>query len=281
VTAEVLVLGGSGSGKTHFAGQLITRMRHDPNSTLALEPGGIDDLGKLEEVLSCLSEGRSAGHTPAGTWVQISCRLRDAGGGLGHLHWPDFAGEHTLAVTQSRALPQQWRGMVETAQGWMLFIRPRRLSRYEDLITRPPGLAPRPAERPRETPTSREWDDAARYVELLQILLAVGRYEAGGPVQAPRLAVMLSCWDELQSPDTPRGVLASCLPLLSSFVETNWAPGRWRAWGLSSLGRSLDESRTDAEFAALGPENCGYVILHDGTQKHRDLTLPVAELLSP
>lgn len=61
---DVLVLGGSGAGKTHYAGQLLGRMRHDRQGRLRLRPGGVEDLIKLEEVLACLEEGRAAGHTP-------------------------------------------------------------------------------------------------------------------------------------------------------------------------------------------------------------------------
>jgi Cdc6-like AAA superfamily ATPase len=63
IPTDVLVLGASGTGKTHYAGQLLGRLRNDREGRLRLRPGGIDDLSKLEEVLLCLEEGRAAGHT--------------------------------------------------------------------------------------------------------------------------------------------------------------------------------------------------------------------------
>ena len=66
---KVLILGGPAAGKTHYAGQLLGRLRHDRQGTLRLQQGGADDLGKFEEVLGCLEEGRAAGHTPGETWT--------------------------------------------------------------------------------------------------------------------------------------------------------------------------------------------------------------------
>ena len=141
-TADILVLGGPDAGKTHYAGQLLGRLRHDREGSLRLRVGGADDLGKLEEVLACLEEGCAAGHTPAETWTGIKLQLETRSRAEVLLQWPDYAGERLLSVVASRLLPPEWRKSVHAAQAWMLFIRPSILHMYEDLLSRPTGLLP-------------------------------------------------------------------------------------------------------------------------------------------
>ena len=74
--ADVLVLGGPAAGKTHYAGQLLGRLRNDRQGILRIRAGGEDDLRQFEEVLACLEEGRSAGHTAAATWTGMKCQLQ-------------------------------------------------------------------------------------------------------------------------------------------------------------------------------------------------------------
>lgn len=280
-TTNVLVLGGSGTGKTHYAGQLLGRLRHDRRGKLRIRPGGVDDLSKLEEVLVCLEEGRAAGHTPAETWTGIRCELETREGVRVLLEWPEYAGERLSSIVEQRLLPSEWRASIAKATGWLLFIRPSTLKRFEDILVRPTGVGaerPRPAARD-DVDGGRGWDDRARYVELLQILM----FAAGRPSfrrsQTPRLAIVFSCWDEVTEATTPSRFLAGGLPLLDAFIRSNWEDGAWSVWGLSSLGRALSQDECDPEFAARGPEKSGYVIVPDGTERDKDLTVPVAWLL--
>ncbi|MEO0325187.1 MAG: hypothetical protein AAF447_19670 [Myxococcota bacterium] len=146
---NVLVLGGSGAGKTgktHYAGQLFGRMRHDRSGRLRVRPGGVDDLSKLEEVLACLEEGRAAGHTPAETWTGIRCELKADNGSSVVLEWPEYAGERLFAIVDRRMMPDEWRESVRGASGWLLFIRPSTLKLYEDLLVRPTNVEPQHSE---------------------------------------------------------------------------------------------------------------------------------------
>lgn len=277
---DVLVLGGSGAGKTHYAGQLLGRMRHERSGRLRVRPGGVDDLLKLEEVLSCLEEGQAAGHTPTETWTGIRCELETDDGTAVVLEWPEYAGERLFAIVDHRMMPDEWRRSVNSASGWLLFIRPSTLKLYEDLLVRPTDVEPQHADSPAATVEGTGWDDRARYVELLQMFLfAVGQstYE---PVEVPRLAVVLSCWDELNGEKiTPEQLLAERLPLLHAFIRSTWRDGAWSVWGLSSLGRALRNDEPDEDFRTHGPENFGYVLRPGATTQDRDLTSPVAWLL--
>jgi len=278
--SDILVLGGSDAGKTHYAGQLLGRMRHDRSGRLRVRRGGVDDLSKLEEVLACLEEGRAAGHTPAETWTGIRCELETDDGSSVVLEWPEYAGERLFALVDRRLMPDEWRESVHSASGWMLFIRPSRLKLYEDLLVRPTDVEQGHRAASALTVKGAGWDDRARYVELLQMLLFAAGQSTYKPVGGPRLAVVFSCWDELNGEQgTPEQLLAERLPLLHAFMQSTWRDGMWSVWGLSSLGRALRKDEPDDDFRARGPENFGYVLRPGEVNEDRDLTSPVAWLL--
>ncbi|MEW6182507.1 MAG: hypothetical protein AB1500_04920 [Bacillota bacterium] len=276
---NVLVLGGSGTGKTHYAGQLLGRLRYDRQGKLRLRPGGVEDLSKLEEVLSCLEEGRAAGHTPAETWTGIRYKLETSDGANVLLKWPEYAGERLFAIVEQRLLPVEWRESVSKATGWILFVRPSNLQVYEDLLERPTGVAPEHTQSDERTVEGKGWDDRARYVELLQMLVFAAGRSTFHRIPTPRLAVALSCWDELDRPGTPEETLAARLPLVDAFIRSTWQDGAWSVWGLSSLGRALSQVEPDVEFAQMGPEYFGYIVPPGSTEHVTDLTAPVAWLL--
>lgn len=278
-TPELLVLGGSGAGKTHYAGQLLGRLRHDRQGKLRLQPGGVKDLSKLEEVLSCLEEGRAAGHTPAETWTSVQCELVNGEGANALLEWPEYAGERLFSIVERRVLPLEWRTSISNASGWILFVRPSTLRTFEDLLERPTGVPPQHTESADSSIGGEGWDDRARYVELLQVLLFASGRSTFKPLPAPRLAVVLSCWDELEAPGTPEETLSGRLPLVYAFIRSTWHETAWSAWGLSSLGRALRQDTRDPEFADRGPEHFGYVVPPGSTRKVLDLTAPIAWLL--
>ena len=277
---DVLVLGGSGAGKTHYAGQLLGRMRHDRSGRLRVRRGGVDDLSKLEEVLACLEEGRAAGHTPAETWTGIRCELEADDGTAFLLEWPEYAGERLFAIVDRRTIPDEWRESVRGASGWLLFIRSSTLKLYEDLLVRPTNVEPQHSESPNATVDGAGWDDRARYVELLQMFLFAARRSTSELIEAPRLAVVFSCWDELNGEAiTPEKLLAERLPLLDAFIRSTWQEGSWSVWGLSSLGRALRNEEPDEDFRTHGPQKFGYVLRPGETTQDPDLTSPVAWLL--
>lgn len=277
---SVLVLGGSGTGKTHYAGQLLGRMRHDRSGRLRVRPGGVNDLSKLEEVLASLEEGRSAGHTPAETWTGIRCELETDDGTGVVLEWPEYAGERLFAIVDQRMMPDEWRESVRSAAGWLLFIRPSTLKLYEDLLVRPTDTVPRHSDSPAATVDGAGWDDRARYVELLQMFLFAAAQSTHEFIEVPRLAVVFTCWDELNGEQrTPEQLLAKRLPLLNSFIRSTWRDGAWSVWGLSSLGRALRNDEPDEDFRTQGPESFGYVLRSEEATQDRDLTSPVAWLL--
>ena len=277
--SDVLVLGGPAAGKTHYAGQLLGRLRHDRHGTLRVRAGCEGDLHDFEEVLACLEEGRSAGHTPGTTWTGMKCPLQDRVGNDISLEWPDYAGERLASIVDNHQLTPEWQASISAARAWLLFIRPSTLRLSEDLLTRPLGGVSKPPPTDGQSPAGSAWDDRARYVELLQILLFAARRPTSKQLSEPRLAIMFSCWDELDGTGTPDQFLSTRLPLLHAFVSCTWTLGSWSAWGLSSLGRPLSPDSPDDEFVRKGPENFGYVIPPGSADPEPDLTAPVGWLL--
>jgi hypothetical protein len=276
--SELVVLGGPDSGKTHYAGQLYGRLQRCPGALrLRREAGTPPDLSPLNEVLGCLENGRSAGHTPTGTWAEVHLPLVDGAGRATDLRWPDYGGEQVKAVAESRAVTSSWRDRLVAARGWLLFIRASAETTYPDALER---LAQRPSAAAAPGARAVGWDASARLTELLQILLHVAGVGTAYRVSSPRLAVLLSCYDELPcDAKPPQGYLDERFPLLSSFIESTWQPGSSSIWGLSSLGKALADDGSDHDFIDEGPEQQGWVIPPEGARRDADLSLPLAWLL--
>ena len=90
------------------------------------------------------------------------------------------------------------------------------------------------------------WDsglsDQARLIELMQVLTYIwstANERSGG---FPPLVVLLTCWDEMDSPGKPIDELCSRLPMFVDFVASNWEESS--VLGLSALGRALDKKDT-------------------------------------
>ena len=209
----------------------------------------------------------------------MKCQLQVRDGEDIVLEWPDYAGERFASIVDKHKVAPEWQASIAGAGAWLLFVRLSTLEIHEDLLTRPPG--PISTGMPANT-SERDgsvWDDRARYVEILQMLLFAARRSTSTLVCNPRLAVVFSCWDELEEAGPPEQVFRERLPLLEAFVRSTWKEGSWSAWGLSSLGRTLSPDCRDDEFVKYGPEHFGYVIPPGRMDQESDLTAPVAWLL--
>jgi len=273
-TPEIVLLGGPDSGKTHFAGQLYGRLKRNP-SLLELRDTPAD-LSALEEVLLCLENGHAAGHTSAGTWTDVLLPLKDNRGNELDLRWPDYGGEQLRTIFTERQVTETWRSELRQADGWLLLIRLNKEITYPDALTE---LAKRPSASNGAAARAGEWDGNARWVELLQILLHVAGVNTVSHGEQPRLAVLLSCYDELTTDGLlPSQVLAEHLPLVSAFIDSIWKPSAVSIWGLSALGCLLEQNSDNENFINQGPEYQGWVVSPDG-QQDSDLSRPLAWLL--
>lgn len=276
---ELVLLGGPNSGKTHFAGQLYGRLRRKAGRLLLRREGGTPaDLSALEDVLRSLARGHAAQHTSAQTWAEITLPIVDTAGQVIDLRWPDYGGEQLNTAFQQRAISQAWRDRLRNASGWIVLIRLNAETTYPEALQR---LREGAIDQATSAGRLSKWDANARWVELLQLLLYVAGHGSVQQIKTPRLVVMLSCFDELGAQVAlPHEILASQLPLVYSYIQSIWSPGAFSVWGLSALGRHLDERSEDECFIDEGPENQGWVVGPDGSRSE-DLTLPLDWLLHP
>lgn len=285
---NLLIIGTSGTGKTHYAGQLLGRL-NTRESQLKLDAAP-QDLTPYEDVLDCLNEGRTAAHTASGVYHQTPLQVCDKQNKKAVLEWSDYAGEQIKQMVQARSTDTHWLEKLTTSDGWLFFVRLGNVEKREDLISRPPGqslglnkVGDVENEIEAVEPEG-SFSSVARHVELLQVLLAMSGRGLLKTIGKPNLLVLLSCWDELvragevSNGDLPGDVLHRLMPMLSEFIGSNWQKQAFTVYGLSSLEKTLDSKNSDDEFRNLGPENFGFVIEPDGT-KNSDLTLPVAALL--
>jgi hypothetical protein len=277
-TPEIVLLGGPNSGKTHYAGQLYGRLqRHSGQLQLRKGQGTPHDLSALAEVLHCLENGHAANHTSAGIWAEVLLPLIDKQGITMDLRWPDYGGEQLETVYKQREVPEAWRERLSKADGWLLLIRLRKETTYQDTLAE---LAERAKHSNGNDARAGTWDANARWVELLQILLHVAGLGTVERIHSPRLAILLSCYDELETNDElPSKVLAKRLPLVSSFINSLWTTDAVSVWGLSALGCLLEKNSANESFIDEGPESQGWIVAPEGGIQNPDLSRPLAWLL--
>jgi hypothetical protein len=284
ITDSLLVIGVSDTGKTHYGGQLLIRLRKGLGLLrLAVAP---DSIKAFDEVLTCLNEGRSAPHTASNFYGKETLPLVDSIGNRIDVHWPDYAGEQIKNIRDDRLMPIEWRERLLKSRGWLFFIRPDVARNNEDIILRPVSedVLARAATSKEASNESKvaAWSEQAANIELLQMLLYAKGVSSANPISTPYLAIILSCWDEIKLPKKKRrlpiDVLRETMPLFAEFVSSNWQEDAYSVFGVSSLSKALNDKVPDEDYLDNGPESFGYVVLPDGNQDD-DLTLPVAKIL--
>ena len=270
-TLQIAVFGESNVGKSHYGAQLIGRLNAETGSMRMR--GAAPDLAAFDDVAQSLSGGVPGAHTAAGTYTETLLPVLAEGNVAIDLSWPDYAGEQISQILEERRIPVSWQQRVETADGWLLMIRPKRAPLAEDIFSRP--LGDLQSSRPDDVVI--EHSPQARLVELLQMLLYTTHARTGKAT--PALAVVLSCWDELQVPEgtTPEQVLRQNLPLLAAFVCNNWAERRRLVLGLSATGVALSKESPNKDFIYKGAEQMGWGVTADGARTP-DLTVPISQL---
>lgn len=229
----ILLVGESNVGKTHYGAQFLKRLMV---KACALRMSGAPtNLEAFTTALSCLTEGKSTDHTPANTYVESVWPISDEADHHAELVWPDYGGEQVRNLVTQRRIPSAWRKRVLEATDWVMLIRLHALRSEDDLFSRP--LQSFAAAEPQGETAEYELSDQARTVELLQMLLYLAQFHLDRPLRKPRLTILLSCWDELETTVLPADLLASRLPMLWSFVRSNWTSPT--VIGLSALEASM------------------------------------------
>ncbi len=272
---NLLLLGESDVGKSHFGAQLLGRLNQEKGA-LRMQ-GAAETLQPFEVVSTSLNRGLSAPHTPRDTYVESRWPIGRDESSRVDLVWPEYDGEQLSLMKRERGLPNVWVDRVKAASGWIVMVRIPHAQTSDDIFTRALGSV-----RDDSAPAKAfSMSEQAGVIDFLQWLMFVRRTGSLGRISSPRLMLLLSCWDELPMPQlhqTPRQVLLSRLPLVAAFCEANWRPEALHVLGMSALGRGLSETEADEEYIDQGPENFGYVVLEDG-RHDPDLTLAIEALL--
>lgn len=136
-TLKIAVFGESNVGKSHLGAQLIGRLNAETGA-LRMR-GAAADLGAFEEVAQSLSSGVPGAHTSAGTYTETLLPVQSDGTAI-DLNWPDYAGEQVSQLLQERRVPTSWQQRVETADGWILMVRPKHVPLGHDIFSKPPAI---------------------------------------------------------------------------------------------------------------------------------------------
>ena len=268
---SILLIGESDVGKSHYGGQLLKRLMQE-DGQIRMD-GAATNLEPFQAVMVRLDAGLSAGHTPTTTYHESRWPIVDSEEHKADLIWPDYGGEQIKNIIDERRLPQAWLNRITQSSAWLLLIRLQKIRADDDIFSRPLACL--------KGRSTEVWDadlsDQARLIELLQMLAYIWSTSNERLDRFPRLVVLLTCWDEMESPGKPIDELCKRLPMFGDFVASNWKDSS--VLGLSALGRALDKQEPDDDYIAKGSERFGYVVLEDGTHSP-DLTHPIRRLIA-
>ena len=267
----ILLLGESSVGKSHYGAQLLKRLMQEDGGIRM--HGAATNLEPFESVVASLDMGLAADHTATSVYHESRWPIVNDDGLYAYLIWPDYGGEQVKDMIDDRQIPLIWLKRITQSSAWLLMIRLQTTRVDGDVFSRPLTSLKENSRESREERLS----DQARLIELLQILLYARSTSNKRMNQLPRLVILLTCWDEIQSPGKPINILQERFPMFSDFVTSNWKD--CSVLGLSALERALDKEIPDEEYITQGSEQFGYVVLEDGTHTS-DLTLPIRELLA-
>ena len=268
---SLLLLGESDVGKTHYGAQILRRLNAGRG---AFELVNGANLKPFKAALEKISQGLSAPHTPRGEYSESiwTLRRRSSGSNM-DLVWPDYGGEQVSGMIDGKSLPAAWRNKIVEASGWIFMVRPSQVPLPEDILTRAVSL---PAV---DDPANSTLSPQSKLIEVLQMLQYKKLSYLDHKGMLPPLAVLLSCYDELDTGEPPGVYCRARLPMFDQYLSSNWPKARLRIFGVSPLGQPLSQTHPDEDYAASGPEKRGFIVDEQGDETE-DLLAPLEWLLS-
>ncbi len=266
----LLIIGKPNSSKTSFVVQFYIRLLKKKSSLTLYKP--VDNISAIKEACDLLENVEGTKTTPvdknAGLLLPIQFGEKQV-----DLYCPDYGGEQINNIINNREVDKKWSDSIKESDNWILFIRPSNLKTSFDLSNKTinPDILENNSGQEQEYAIS----DQSAFIELLQIMLHVKGNDYHFKNCKTKLTVVLTCWDELETKDLPRGKLLQYLPLLLNFIESNWDVDKINIVGLSALGFSLNKKENQEKYQIEGSENFGYLIKSDGTE-----TKDITELIS-
>jgi len=273
--SNLLVIGGPGSGKTTYGIQLLHRLQYQVG-ILQLEKS-IDDMSSVAEDSDRMARGLQVNHTVGSQYKSTIYKLIDGNKRSHLLELADYKGEQIRSIGHSNIVPTDWVVRARNSQRWLYLLRVDTVQSRKNFFVNPIETGNKEPEEVNEKSSGLElWT-----IEVLQRLLFVRGASTRSAVSSPRLAFVLSVWDELQGADAdllPWDLLESRAPLLFNFLRANWLASEIEIFGLSATEKTLPEEKPDLEFAKNGSTK-GYIVTSKG-ERISDLTVPLAWLLN-
>ena len=268
---SLLLLGESDVGKTHYGAQVLRRLNAGCGA-FELVDGA--NLKPFKTTLDKISQGLSAPHTPRAEYSESIWTLYQRSNGSNmDLVWPDYGGEQVSGMIDGKLLPTTWHDKIVKASGWIFMVRPSQVPLPEDILTRAVSFPTV------DEPANSTLSPQSKLIEVLQMLQYKKYSYLEHKGMLPPLAVLLSCYDELATEDSPSAYCCARLPMFDQYLSSNWPEDRLRIFGVSPLGQPLSKTRPDTDYAASGPEKRGFVVNEQG-DKTSDLLYPLEWLLS-
>lgn len=273
INNSTLIIGPPKSGKTTFQAQLYARiLAKKGRIKLTKAPKNI--IG-LESACKRLADGKETETTAADENLEIVIPVSLDGKEF-DLVCKDYGGEQIRNITELMEYDQNWSDRARANDRWILFIRPGMLYHSYDLSKT--GYAESDDDKT-NNPANNDLSDQYHFIELLQALLYARGSGIKSRIIAPKLLVVLTCWDELKTTDSPDKVLLSKMPLFHHFINSIWKQDSYKIIGLSSQGFPLDNPEAEDKYIDELPESFGYLVLDDNPEEH-DLTKLIELALS-
>ncbi len=262
---SILIIGQPDSGKTTFIAQFLTRIKKRKSSIKLIKIP--ENIKAITNAINRLSMGEEPEPTPADENVELVISINVDGKDI-DIVFPDYGGEQVNALIELMEINENWQKLVTCSDRWIHFIRPHEItpeydlsiSSYDEIETKEttsfksPGLS-----------------SQSKFIELLQILLHTKNKGIKHLISIPRLSIVLTCWDELNTDMKPVQVLREKLPLFLHFIETVWEKEAFEILGLSAQELSLKTQEAKDKYLDELPENIGYMIDQEGV-KDKDIT---------
>lgn len=272
---SILLIGKPHSSKTVFLSQFYSKLQKN-KSKLKLYKS-VDDLSPISEAREALASGEEPQTTPSEKSVQFYLPIQVAEKKI-DLKCPEYGGEQVLSIVENRELNKEWTNSIQESNSWILLIRLNNVNKPLDIsdVT----YSEQDQKNSKETVSETEYNisDQSFFIELLQIFLHTKGTDYHKVNDKPKLTIVLTCWDEMNTKEKPYYVLQSKLPLLLNFLESNWNKHYLNIIGLSAQGFSLTTPKNKEKYQIEGPEEFGYLILPDGTQTN-DITELIEQAL--
>jgi hypothetical protein len=273
MSKKLLIIGRPHSSKTTFLAQFYSRLQKKKSKGFLYKP--VENLTAIKEARELLSDGQETKTTHTERTVAINLPIQ-LGNQKIDLSCPDYGGEQINTIVRERVLNEGWKNAIQESDNWILFIRISSLTTAFDLSNK--TVSSEQIAAPKDVEVKFLLSDQSFFIELLQVFMSAKGLNQHLKCSKLKLTILLTCWDELNTSETPSQVLQKHLPLLLSFIEANFLEDRVKILGLSAQGFSLNNPENIEKYQIDGPDNFGYIVKDDGSNTP-DITELILEAL--